>query len=297
MSVADLSALVPRAAWSLTCGRTAHFALLAPSMYHAVPMQWLDSIILGLIQGLTEFLPISSSGHLVLAQDLMGFEPGGRIVFEVAVHLATLVAILLFYRLRVWELATGVLTFDQASVRYTLKLGLATLPAVAVALLARGFIESQFESPLIAAGLLLVTGCIVWTTRYTINKGDATEPTWVQALIIGCAQAFAILPGISRSGTTVAVALALGMAPLAAAEFSFLMGVIAMAGAAILLAPEMLAADASLAGSIVAGSVAALVSGIAALAAFVWLLKTQRFYVFAWYAWGAGALYIGFQLL
>ena len=260
-------------------------------------MEWLEAIVLGVVQGLTEFLPVSSSGHLVLTQDLLGFTPGGGIVFEVAVHLATLVAIALFYRVRVFSLLAGALRGRAEAWRYSMKLVVATLPAVAVALLARDFIESQFESPTVAAALLLVTGCIVWSTRWTITKGQAEEPTWTQALIIGCAQAFAILPGISRSGTTVATAMALGMAPLAAAEFSFMMGIIAMAGAAILLLPDMLNADASLLGSIMAGSAAALVSGLAALVAFVWLLKTQRFYVFAWYAWGAGAAYLAYIFL
>ena len=88
---------------------------------------------------------------------------------------------------------------------------MATLPAIAVALLAREFIEEQFASPAVAGCLLLVTGFIVWTTRYTITRGTLEEPSWRDALIIGCAQAFAILPGITRSGTTVATAMALGM--------------------------------------------------------------------------------------
>ena len=138
----------------------------------------------------------------------------------------------------------------------------------------------------------LVTGCIVWTTRKTITKGSATEPTWAQALIIGCAQAFAILPGITRSGTTLATAMALGMAPLAAAEFSFLMGVIAMAGAAVLLLPELTSASPELMASIWAGGAAALISGLLALVAFVWLLKSKRFHVFAWYAWAAGSAFL-----
>lgn len=260
-------------------------------------MEWLEAIILGVVQGLTEFLPVSSSGHLVLTQDLMGYAPGGGIVFEVAVHLATLVAIALFYHSRIWSLLVGAVKGEAAAWRYAMKLVVATLPAIGVALLARDFIESQFESPTVAAALLLVTGFIVWSTRWTITKGELIEPTWGQALTIGCAQAFAILPGISRSGTTVATAMALGMAPLAAAEFSFMMGIIAMAGAAVLLLPDMLSADASLLGNILAGSVAALISGLAALVVFVWLLKTQRFYVFAWYAWGAGAAYLTFLWL
>jgi len=182
----------------------------------------IEAIILGIVQGLTEFLPVSSSGHLVMAQSLDAW-------------------------------------------RYIGKLAVATLPAIGIALTLRGFIEQQFGTPWVAGVMLLVTGCIVWTTRSTITKGTAEEPTWMQALIIGCAQAFAILPGITRSGTTLATAMALGMAPLAAAEFSFLMGVIAMAGAAVLLLPELTSASPELMASIWAGGAAALISGLLAL--------------------------------
>ncbi|MBD3646872.1 MAG: undecaprenyl-diphosphate phosphatase, partial [Pseudomonadales bacterium] len=124
------------------------------------------------------------------------------------------------------------------------------------------------------------------------GRGDAMEPSWRDALLIGCAQAFAILPGITRSGTTVATALALGMSPLAAAEFSFLLGVIAMAGAAVLLAPDLMAASPALMSNILVGGGAALVSGLAALVSFIWLLRSGRFHAFAWYAWLAGGAFL-----
>ncbi len=260
-------------------------------------MDMFDSIILGIVQGLTEFLPVSSSGHLVMAQTLLGTEPGGGIVFEVAVHLATLVAIVIFYFKRVMALTHGVFTGHGDSWRYVGKLALATLPAIVVALTARSFIEAQFASPWVAGSLLIVTGFIVWSTRYTITRGQALEPSWRDALLIGCAQAFAILPGITRSGTTVAAAMALGMAPLAAAEFSFLLGVIAMAGAAVLMLPELTSASPELMTSILAGGSAALVSGLAALVIFVWLLKSQRFYAFSWYAWIAGGSFLAWLAL
>ncbi len=259
-------------------------------------MDILDSILLGVVQGLTEFLPVSSSGHLVMAQTLLGVSPGSGIVFEVAVHVATLVAIVIFYFKRVTGLTHGVFTGHTESWRYVSKLAVATLPAIVVALTAREFIETQFASPAVAGGLLIITGFIVWSTRYTITRGVDTEPTWTGARVIGCAQAFAILPGITRSGTTLATAMALGMAPLAAAEFSFLMGVIAMAGAAVLMLPEISGASPELMTSILAGGSAALVSGLAALVAFVWLLKSQRFHVFSWYAWIAGGSFLGWLL-
>lgn len=252
-------------------------------------MEQIESLLLGIVQGLTEFLPVSSSGHLVIFQSLLGVEPGGGIVFEVAVHVATLVAILVFYRHRIGALTSGALTADNDSWRYLGKLAVGTLPAVAAALLARDWIEAQFSDPGIAGVCLLITGGIVWSTRYTLRRGEAVEPSWVGAGLIGCAQTFAILPGITRSGSTVAVALALGIAPLAAAEFSFLLGVIAIAGAGVLLLPELAKISGAEITAIFLGGIAALVSGLAALWLFVWLLRGQRFYLFAWYAWIIGA--------
>lgn len=260
-------------------------------------MDIIDSITLGIVQGLTEFLPVSSSGHLVMAQALLGVEESQDIIFEVALHMATLFAIAIFYFKRISALTIGVLSRDTDSFVTVGKLIVATLPAVIMALLAREFIESQFNSATFAATMLLVTGGIVWTTRYTITKGTAAEPSWRDAFIIGCAQAFAILPGISRSGTTVAVGMALGLTPLAAAEFSFLMGIIAMAGAAILLLPDMNTAVPGLVESITIGGAAALASGLLALIAFIWLLKSERFYVFAWYAWLAGGAFLAWTWL
>ena len=261
-------------------------------------MDTLNALLLGIVQGLTEFLPVSSSGHLVIAQALLGVQPGGGILFEVAVHVATLVAIVIFYRARVFQLAHGTFTADPASWRYVSKLVLGTVPAILVALVARDWVEQQFESPLVVGVCLLTTGAIVWSTRYTLNRGQHAEPTWLGALIIGCGQAFAILPGITRSGTTVAVALALGLAPLAAAEFSFLLGVVAIAGAAVLMLPELTGLPDALITTIGFGSIAALISGLIALWLFVWMLREQRFHIFAWYAWALGAavlVWVGFS--
>lgn len=250
----------------------------------------LDSILLGIVQGLTEFLPVSSSGHLVLAQELLQAHLGKGILFEVAVHIATLFAILIFYRQRVTKLVYGTLTGQRNSLEYAGKLIVGTLPAIAVALLFRSWIEEQFDSLLGVGICLILTGFIVFSTRFTNKHTGMEEPTWKAALLIGCVQAFAILPGISRSGSTVAAGLALGLHPLAAAEFSFMLGMIAMAGAGVLMLPELTSVDTELMNTILFGALAALLSGLLALAAFVWLLRTQRFFIFAWYAWLVGGI-------
>ena len=259
-------------------------------------METFESIILGIVQGLTEFLPVSSSGHLVLAQELLGTKPGGGIIFEVSVHIATLVAILLFYHRRVSALTVGAIKADPDAWRYIMKLALATIPAVLVALLARDWIEEQFESLVMVAICLIITGFVVMSTRYTHDRGQAIEPSWTAALIIGCVQACAILPGISRSGSTVAIALIIGLSYAAAAEFSFLMGAIAMAGAGILLLPELTSVSGDDLNAILFGGAAALISGLMALWLFVWLLRNQRLYIFAWYVWLVGGITLALTL-
>ncbi len=248
-----------------------------------------EAFLLGLVQGLTEFLPVSSSGHLVLVQELLGVHEEG-VLFEIVVHLATLGSVLIFYRARVRELLVGLLRRDADAWHYAAKLVVATLPAVLLVLLAGDALEAQFESARSAAFGLIATGAILWTTRATLPRARSTTPTYLVALLVGCAQALAIFPGISRSGTTVAAALALGIAPAAAAEFSFMMSVVAILGAAVRSAPEIVAADPTATGPLVLGGLVALVSGVAAIWAFVRLLRTGAFHAFAWYVWPVGLL-------
>jgi undecaprenyl-diphosphatase len=251
----------------------------------------IDAFLLGLIQGLTEFLPVSSSGHLVLTQELLGVRQEG-LRFEVAVHVATLVSVLAVYRRRAAALASGSLRLQADSLRYVGKLALATVPAAVAYLVAGDWLEVQFEFPPAVGVCLIVTGAVLWTTRWTLGAARLPEPSWTAAALIGCAQAFAILPGISRSGSTVALALALGVAPAAAAEFSFLMSVIAIAGAALVKLPDLSAASPDHVTAIAIGGAVALVSGVAAIRLFVRLLKSRHFYRFAYYTWAAGALFL-----
>jgi undecaprenyl-diphosphatase len=251
----------------------------------------LEAAALGLIQGLTEFLPVSSSGHLVMLQALLGLDQKG-VVFEVVLHVATLVSVLIFYRRRVAELAIGVLRRQPEALRYAAKLAVATVPAVLAVLVIGDFLEARFEVPATAGVCLLLTGAILWTTRRSAPRASDAQPGWLAALLIGCAQAFAILPGISRSGATVAAALALGVVPAAAAEFSFLMSVVAVGGAAVRKLPELTALPAGALAPLLIGALVALVSGVAAIWLFVRLLRTRAFHRFAYYTWGAGALFL-----
>jgi undecaprenyl-diphosphatase len=246
-----------------------------------------EAALLGLVQGLTEFLPVSSDGHLVIAQNLLGIAEKGM-VFEIVVHVATLVSVLLFFRTRVIELVRGILSGNGDAWTYGGKLVVATLPAVALTLAFGDFLESQFESARVAAIGLLITGAVLWTTRRTAASASLVSPSWSTALLMGCAQAVAILPGVSRSGLTLAAALALGLAPVAAAEFSFLMSVAAIAGAAVWTLPELIASPPGHSGVLWIGAAVALVSGIGAIWFCLRLLRQGHLYYFAYYTWAAG---------
>ena len=254
-------------------------------------MSPLEALALGLVQGLTEFLPVSSSGHLVLGQALLGIHLPG-VTFEVTVHLATLCAVLWVYRRRVGSLAAGAVRGERAAWIYIGLLALASVPAGLVGVLLRDWFESAFGRPVFAAVLLVVTGFIVYSVRFTSPRAEDPSPSVRQAVWIGIAQAAAILPGISRSGATVAVGTWRGVEAVAVAEFSFLLSVPAILGAGVLQLGD--SGSGSGPGSMVlsVGFAAALVAGVAAIRLFVRMLEAGAFHRFAWYCWAAGSAYL-----
>ena len=252
-----------------------------------------EAVFLGALQGATEFFPVSSSGHLVVGQTLLGLEISG-VQFEIAVHVATLISVVVIYRGRLIDLLYGTLRRDGDAWRYVGLLALATLPAGIVGVFFRDAIEGLFESPFVPATAFLVTGAILWSTRRALAREDWKKPGWGVALLIGFAQAFALVPGISRSGTTVAMALWLGVAAEEAAAFSFLMAIPAIAGAALLQMPDLASQGLTLSGAaLAAGSIVAALTGILAIKAFVTLLARKTFHRFAIYCWALG---LGFLL-
>lgn len=303
-------------------------------------MSVFEAVLLGVVQGLTEFFPVSSSGHLVIAGSLLGLAVPG-ILFEVAVHVATLLSVVIVYRARLLELVYGAIGRARSSSwPYILKLGLASVPAVVAGFVLKDWFEARFDDPVFAGTMILVTGSFVWSSRWargianpwpydwlpllvaaalTVRAGTLVpflavlgieallfaaarltgprqvhaEPTWGGALLIGLAQALAILPGISRSGSTVLTGLWGRIDPVKAAEFSFLMSIPAIAGAAVLMLPDIgLVRDQIGVVPLVAGGIAAGLSGILAITVFVALLRRQNFHVFAYYCWGAAGLYL-----
>jgi undecaprenyl-diphosphatase len=262
-----------------------------------------EALILGLIQGATEFLPVSSSGHLVIGQALLGIRIPG-VSFEVAVHVATLFSVLLVFRKRLLQLLMGVIRGDKEAWRYVGLLFVATLPAVAVGLGARAAVEELFEKPMVAGFGLLVTGSFLWTARGAMaripphDSGHATgKPGLKEALLMGIAQAFAIVPGISRSGATVVTGLWLGVEAEEAAAFSFLMAIPAILGAAVLQIPELQETGTVGGPALLAGSLIAAVAGVLAIWTFVELLKRKAFHRFGPYCWGLGGVFLLYLFL
>ncbi len=198
--------------------------------------EFLNMILLAIIQGLTEFLPVSSSGHLVLTQHFLGAQEGD-IFFDIVLHVGTLGSVVVVY----WKEIRRLLRFDKPAMGYIISLVIGTLPAVVVGLTAKDFIEGLFHSPLFAAGGLLATSLVLFSTKFSKDSGGALPEPWepsavppVKALLIGLAQSIAILPGISRSGSTIATSLWIGLPRAEAARFSFLLSIPAIGGALVL---------------------------------------------------------------
>lgn len=257
-------------------------------------MTYWETMLLGLVQGLTEFLPVSSDGHLALVEGLTGVRGPGVFV-EVALHVATLGSIVVVYGRQFWAVVSGALRGRPDDVRYAWLLVLATIPGGVLGVLTHALVERAFASLVVAGVGFILTGLVLWSSRR--RGGEETRPTARGALAIGVAQALAILPGVSRSGSTVSLALWLGLSPVRAAEFSFLMAIPIIAGAGLFEARHGLAGIAAVgAGPLAAGFVVAFGSGILAIRLLVWLLRRGRFYSFAPYCWAIGTFTIVYAL-
>ncbi len=227
-------------------------------------------LFLGVVQGLTEFLPLSSSGHLVFAQAWLGLSEQPLAV-DVFLHLGTLAAVLLAFRR---DLARMLVDLARGSGRDVLLLVVATLPAAVVGLLFKDAVEHAFARPVFAAaGLLVTAGLLVlgeWGRRRTSEAQKTDRLSYGTALAIGCIQAVAICPGISRSGSTIAMALWLGVRPERAARFSFLLSIPAVLGAVLLSLPDV--DPARLPGGWPGLTAAGLVAGLVGWLSLRWLL-------------------------
>ncbi|PYO91207.1 MAG: hypothetical protein DMD58_05170 [Gemmatimonadetes bacterium] len=254
-----------------------------------------QGILLGLVQGLTEFLPVSSDGHLAVIGHVAGVHTPGVFV-EVALHVATLGSILVVYGRRFWRLVVGVLRRQPDALRYAGLLIIGMIPAGLVGIFLEHLIERAFQS-LWAAGVgFLVTAACLWSTRHRGPEG-ASQPSPRGALIIGLAQAFAPLPGVSRSATTISSGLWVGLGAVAAADFSFLMAIPLIAGAGLVEARHA-SADIAQVGAVplLVGCIVAFLSGVFAIRFLVAMLRRGRFYQFAPYCLAIGLFTLAYAL-
>ena len=272
-------------------------------------MDIIHAIIIGLVQGLTEFLPISSSGHLVLMPQLLGAE--SSLVFDTILHVGTLLAIFICF----WEdivkivkaffdslsdipkgrLVPEIRKNDYKKLAWLLIIG--NVPAGIVGILLKDYIEVAFSSVLMVGRFLLVTGGLLYFSEWIAAQVEERwrrgidKLTLIDSLIIGVAQAFAILPGISRSGSTIATGLFLGLKRDLVAEYSFLLSIPAVAGAALLQVKDISTIDMS-AGALLGGFLAAAVSGYFAIKVVMNLIQNKSLKIFAYYCWVIGIIAI-----
>lgn len=265
-------------------------------------MSILHALVLGLVQGLTEFIPISSSAHLVIVPALLGWRPS-PVAFDVYLHGATLLAVLIYFQKELLQLATG-WRRSGSERRLIILLAIATVPAAVVGILFERQVSAVFDDPervsllLMGTGIILVASELIARRRESSAAADqlnhvealakAVGP--VDALAIGAAQAVAILPGFSRSGWTIGAGLAAGLDRPLAARFSFLLSIPVLAGAVAVKLPDLSGSGVS-AGALAVGGLAALVSSYFAVSSLIGYLQRRGLYPFAAYCLIAGPLY------
>jgi len=246
-------------------------------------VSFFEAMLLGLVQGFTEFLPVSSSGHLLLTQELMDVQSPG-VLLEVLVHLATALSVMVYFRNDLIRTVREFFTGGPGR-HFALRIVVASVPAVVIYVAFKKPLDAALESPIVAASCLCVTGGVLLATRWARYREDRV-PGYFNALIVGFAQAVAILPGISRSGSTIAAALFLGDDPDRAARFSFLMSLPVILGAGALQGRKLLTGEEPMPAEWVPYAIAAaaaFVSGLGAIHILVKLVSKGRLYLFAPY--------------
>ena len=264
-------------------------------------MTWFEALILGIIQGLTEFLPVSSSGHLEIGKHLMGVETAESLSFTVAVHGATVLSTLIVFRKDIANLFAGLFKFEwNDETKYIAKIAISMIPIAIIGFAFKDSVEAIFESSailLIVGSMLLLTAMLL-TFAYFRKSGEREIGFW-DALIIGIAQTIAVVPGLSRSGTTIATGLLLGNKKSDVAKFSFLMVLVPIIGENVLSllknvssTAEASAAQNPMAIAVAIGFITAFIAGLFACKLMIKLVKEGKIIYFAIYCALVGALAI-----
>jgi len=266
-------------------------------------MSWLEAVVLGLVQGLTEFLPVSSSGHLTIVKELFGIETS-NLSFEVIVHAATVCSTIVAFRKEIWNLLCGFFNLKMnPQKQYIFKIAVSMVPVFIVGVFFKDQVEAIFGSGLLVVGcMLLVTALLLSLSEYLSKRGqgEGRPVSYKDAIIIGVAQACAVLPGLSRSGTTISTGLLLGVKKEDVAQFSFLMVLVPILGEAFLeLVGGELSVEASgiSALSLVLGFASAFLSGLFACTLMINIVKKAKLWLFAVYCVLAGVACIVSSLL
>ncbi len=268
-------------------------------------MDILTALILGIVQGITEWLPVSSSAHLVIVQHILGVDEN-PVLFDAVLHLGTLLAVLLATRDYVVKVFVASVRAMKGNMRENIKKDpyagagwaavLATIPIVIAGLLFQNAVESAFSSLWVVALSLPVTGLILFSVRG--KHGSDKQVGMKRALIIGIAQVFALFPGISRSGITISTGIHTGLDRESATRFSFLMAMLAIAGAGALQIYKAIENPGEVEmTAMIAGFLSSFIVGYLAIKALLRIVVTDRFHYFAYYCWAISAVLITYLLL
>lgn len=268
-------------------------------------MSWWQAIILGLVQGLTEFLPVSSSGHLTIGREILGIQAEGDLSFEVIVHAATVLATIVVFWKPIVGLVKGFFRFkNNDETDYLLKIAVSMIPILIVGLFFKDYIEELFSSIAVVGGCLLLTSVLLGLSDFAeksfARKGEPARNgiSYKQAFIVGLGQAFAVLPGLSRSGTTIATGLICGVRRDVMAQFSFLMVLVPILGESFL---SMVGGDfaASTVGvlPLLLGFLSAFLSGLFACKVMIALVRKAKLRWFALYCAIVGAVVLVYALV
>jgi undecaprenyl-diphosphatase len=248
---------------------------------------WLTAILLGIIEGLTEFLPVSSTGHLILAGELLGFTGDSSITFKIAIQLGAILAILVVYWQRFWAVGVGLVRLEAEPVAFTRNILLGFAPALVIGVVAYEAIRAAMETPQIVAVALILGGVAILAIERTVKRVRFTSVESIPfgtALSIGLVQCMAMVPGVSRSGATIMGSLLMGVERKTAAEFSFFLAVPTMVAAtAYALWKDRALLSADDLGIIAIGFFTAFVVALAVVKAFVAIVGRFGFAPFAWY--------------
>lgn len=266
-------------------------------------MDWLQALILGLVQGLTEYLPVSSSGHLAIGQALFGMENGDdNLMFTVAVHVATILSTIVILWSEIDWILKGLFKFEMnAETKYVLNIIVSMIPVGIVGLFFKDYVEDIFGSGLLIVGCCLLVTAALLTFSYYARPRQKSHISMRDAFIIGLAQAVAVLPGLSRSGSTIATGLLLGNKKESLAQFSFLMVIPPILGEALLDVLKAVKGEAVMGGiellPLTVGFLAAFVSGCLACKWMISIVKKGKLIYFGIYCAIVGAVTILCTLL